>query len=144
MNKDYFVPRLSGFLDLGSQAENFAVNKEAAYYMAGLQLDIPIFSGNRNRDKIKQARLDIQEAELKLESAKQQIALSGKVSKNNLRSAYELYQSSLIQLEAAETYQRLIERGYKAGTNSYIETIDARNQLTSARIDANIRQYQVL
>src|SRR5690606_30755644 len=107
MNERYFVPRLSAFLDLGSQASDFRFNDESRYYMAGIQLEIPVFSGNRNRHKVKQAKLDRQEAILNFEEVKKQVDLSSGVAKNGLRVAYEVYQSSLVQLEAAQTYQRL-------------------------------------
>ena len=63
---------------------------------------------------------------------------------NNLRSAWETYRSSAVQLDAAEAYQRLIERGFRAGSNTYIETVDARNQLTAARMALTINKYNVL
>lgn len=144
MNKSFRVPKLSGFLDLGSQAENWKYNDQSRYYMAGLQLDIPVFSGNRNEHKIKQADLDLKNAQLNFENIRQQLDLSSSVAHNNLKAAWETYRSSQVQLAAAETYQRLIERGYRAGTNSYIETVDARNQLTAARMAMTIDKYNVL
>lgn len=144
MNEQYLIPKLSAFLDLGSQASNFRFNDESRYYMAGLQLEVPIFSGNRNHYKVRQAKLDQQKAMLNFEEVKQQLDLSSGVAKNGLRAAYEVYQSSLVQLEAAQTYQRLIDRGYKGGTHSYIETVDARNQLTQARMGMLISKYRVL
>src|SRR5690606_40505996 len=60
-DKRYFLPKLSGFLDLGSQAEGMKFNDQSRYYMVGLQLDIPIFSGLRNKYKIKEAKLRSEE-----------------------------------------------------------------------------------
>lgn len=144
MNKAVYYPKLNGFLDLGSQAQNWKFNAQSRYYMAGLQLDVPIFSGFRNRNKIKQSDLDVKNAELQLDQAKQQLDLAGNVAANNLLSACQTLLSSQKQLEAAETYQRLIDRGYKEGVNTYIETIDARNQLTQAQLAVAINQYKVL
>jgi len=146
LDKDerYFIPKLSGFLDLGSQAEDMKFNKNSRYYMVGLQLDIPIFSGMRNKYKIKEAKLDLQQTKLELENVQQQLNLSAQVSKNKLKSAFEIYQASLEQLKAADSYQRLIDRGYQAGVNSFIETIDARNQLTAAQLASQVNKYKVL
>ncbi|HUH19056.1 TolC family protein [Albibacterium sp.] len=146
LNKDeqYFIPKLSGFLDLGSQAEGLHFNKDSRYYMIGLQLDIPIFSGMRNKYKIKETRLNLQYAKLELENAKQNLNLSAEVAKNKLKSAFEVYQASMEQLKAANSYQRLIDRGYQAGVNTFIETIDARNQLTAAQLASQINKYNVL
>ncbi|HQN56191.1 MAG TPA: hypothetical protein PLR24_03090, partial [Saprospiraceae bacterium] len=48
------------------------------------------------------------------------------------------------QLEAASTYRRLIEKGYAEGVSTFIETIDARNQWTTAQLAQKIRLYKVL
>ncbi|MBX3252601.1 MAG: TolC family protein [Chitinophagaceae bacterium] len=144
MNKAVYYPRLNGFLDLGSQAQNWKFNAQSRYYMAGLQLDVPIFAGFRNRNKIKQSDLDVKNAELNLDQVKQQLDLAGNVAANNLLSACQTFLSSQKQLEAAQTYQRLIDRGYREGVNTYIETIDARNQLTQAQLAVSINQYKLL
>lgn len=144
MNKQFAVPKLGAFVDLGSQSEGFKFNDNTRYYMLGLQLDIPIFTGNRNNIKIKQSNLDIKNAQLNSNLVAQQLNLSAKTAQNNLWATYQTYQSSLKQFEAASSYQRLIEKGYKAGTNTFIETIDARNQYTSAQLLVNINRYKVL
>ncbi len=144
MNKLFAVPKLSAFLDLGSQSENFKFNSNTRYYMLGLQLDIPIFSGNRNQIKISQSNLDLKNANLNVELTAQKMALAVQTAKNNLLAVFETYQSSLKQLEAASSYQRLIDRGYKAGSNSFLETIDARNQFSAAQLLVNINRYKVL
>ncbi|MEN9883224.1 MAG: hypothetical protein RLZZ420_441, partial [Bacteroidota bacterium] len=47
------------------------------------------------------------------------------------------------QNEAASAYQRLIEKGFREGVNSYLETLDARNQVIQSRLLVNINQYKV-
>jgi len=144
MNKQFAVPKVSGFLDLGSQAEQMHFNSQSRYLMVGLQFDLPLYSGNRNRTKIKQALLDLEDASLNKAHIQRQLEVSSHVAKNNLLSAWQTYQSSLKQLEAASSYQHLIDKGYRAGTHTYIETIDARNQLTTARLSTLINKYRVL
>jgi outer membrane protein TolC len=144
MNRQFAVPKVGAFLDVGTQSEGFKFNAETRYYMVGLQLEIPIFSGNRNSNKLKESGLDLKNAQLNTSLVAQQLSLAAKTSQNTLRSAYQTYQSSLKQLEAASTYLRLIERGYLAGINSFVETVDARNQFTSAKILVNINLYKTL
>lgn len=143
-SKAAFYPRLNTFLDLGSQAQDWHFNGQSRYLMFGVQLSVPIYSGNRIRNQIRQSYLDSRSLSLGIEQAKQQYNVAARSAINDLQSSVETYQAKLKQLEAAESYQRLIERGYKAGSNTYIETIDARSQLTNARIDKNIQAYQVL
>jgi outer membrane protein len=143
-DENHFIPKLSGFLDLGSQGEDLNFGKDSRYYMIGLQLDIPLFSGMRNRYKIKETRLDLKYAKLELENARQNLNLSAEIAKNKLKSAFEVYWASLEQLKATSSYQRLIDRGYQAGVNTFIETVDARNQLTSAQLATQLNKYNVL
>lgn len=144
MNRSAYYPTLNGFLDLGSQAHNWKFDSQSRYYMLGLQLDIPVFSGNRNRYKIKQSELGMEDARLNLENTTRQLELSSRVSLNAVRSAYHGLMAARKQLEAAHSYQRLIDRGYREGTNTYIETVDARSQLTQAEMAVSIHRYKML
>lgn len=144
MNSLFAVPKLGAFLDVGTQSEGFRFNDDTRYYLLGLQLEIPIFSGNRNTLRIKESNLELKNTQLNANLLAQQLALKVKTSQNNLRSAYQTYQSSLKRLEAAASYLRLIERGYLAGSNSFIETVDARSQYTAANIIVNANKYKVL
>lgn len=144
MNKSAYYPKLNSFLDLGSQAENFKFNSQSRYYMLGLQLDVPIFTGFRTKNKIKQAELDVANAKINKAQVAEQLNLAGSVAKNNLLASWQTYTATTKQLEAAAAYQRLIDRGYKEGTNTFIETVDARGQFTQAQLAHNIQQYKVL
>jgi outer membrane protein TolC len=143
MNERFWYPKLNAFLNTGSQAQDFKFNTNSLYYMAGLQLDVPIFSGKRNTYKIKQAQLDMQYSGASLNQTRQQLNLAANVAKNNLSSYLTNYYSSQKQLEAAAAYRRLMDKGYREGVNSFIETVDARNQFTSAELLVAISQFKV-
>jgi outer membrane protein len=144
MNKLYWSPKISGFIDLGAQAENLTYTSNANYNLVGVQLEMPLFAGFTNRHKISQSRLEIKNTELSTSQINQQLNLSTQFSKNSLISAFQNYQSAQKQLEAAQSYQRLIDKGYKEGINTFIEAVDARNQLTSAQLLVTLNQYRVL
>jgi len=144
MSKQAFVPKVSAFLDLGSQAEGLRVSRQSQYFMVGAQLSFPIFQGNRNRLKIQENQIAVAEAQNKLDQAKQQLELSAEVAKNELIAMQKNYESSKIQMEAASTYQRLILRGFNEGVNTYIETIDARSQYTNSQMANNIAAFKLL
>lgn len=144
MSKQVFIPKLSAFLDLGSQAEGLRINRNSQYYMIGAQLSFPIFQGNRNKLKIQENQIAVAEAQNKLDQAKQQLQLSAEVARNEFFALQKSYEASKIQLEAAATYQRLILRGFNEGVNTYIETIDARSQYTNSLMANNIAAYKLL
>lgn len=143
-NKLFWSPKLNGFLDLGSQAENWKFNDQSRYYLFGFQVDVPLFAGFNNRHSINRAKLDVKSSELNYSLVNQQLAMSTNIAKNAIESAFQSYQSAQKQLEAAQSYQRLIDKGYKEGVNTFIESIDARNQLTAAHLLVTINQYRVL
>jgi outer membrane protein len=144
MNKLFWVPKLNGFLDLGSQAVNWQMNKDSRYYLLGVQVDVPLFAGMRNKNRIRMASLDMKSTELGYNGSQRQIELSAQAARNNLFTSHQNFQSAQKQQEAAQSYQKLIEKGYKEGVNTFIEAIDARNQLTQAQLQVSINRYRVL
>ena len=144
MNQSFWYPKVSGFLNEGSQAVDFTVNKKSLYYIGGVQIDIPIFTGKRNVYKIKQSELDIQYANKSLELTQQQLSFSANIVKNDLSKYIINYYASQKQLDAAASYQRLLDKGFREGVNTFIETLDARNQFTNAQLLVVMNQYKVL
>jgi outer membrane protein TolC len=88
--------------------------------------------------------LDVKQNELNQSLIKNQLALSAQQSYNSLVTANQNYSSSQKQLQAAQSYQNLIDKGYKEGVNTFIESVDARNQLTSAQLQVTLNQYKLL
>ncbi len=144
MNKSWRLPSLNAYLDLGSQASDWKFSSKTKYFLFGLQLDMPIYTARKNDYKIRQSELDLDNTSLTKDLTTKQIELAANIAKNNLRAEYENYKASLKQLEAAVSYNSLIEKGFKEGVNSFIETIDARNQLSSASILVTVNKYQLL
>jgi len=144
MNKAFWIPKLNGFLDLGSQACDWKFNNKSNYYFFGIQLNIPLYSAGANRIRIKQSELDLKNQLIDNTYNQNQIQLSADMARNGLMASFKNYTASNKQLEAALAYNKLIEKGYKEGINTFIETIDARNQLTVATLQLVIDKYQLL
>ncbi|MGE0770096.1 MAG: TolC family protein [Cyclobacteriaceae bacterium] len=144
MNKLNWSPKLSGFLDLGSQYQNWEFSQQARYYLFGVQLEVPLFAGFTNRNRVRQSKLDVAHAQLNHHLLSRQIDMGERSARNNLVVAYQDFNSANAQFASAASYQRLIDKGYKEGVNTFIETIDARTQLTSAQLQVNITRYRAL
>lgn len=144
MNRNYWVPRLNGFVDLGSQASDWEFNDKSRYYFLGLQLDIPIFSGGNHAYKIKKSKLDLELQQNQSAYVQQQLGLSASMARNTIKSSYESYRSAQQQLAAAKAYFELIDKGYREGSNTFIESLDARNQLTISQLQEMISKYELL
>ncbi len=126
------------------QAENWSFDSKARYYLAGIQIDVPIFNGGKNNFKIKQSMLDFKNAQLNRENNTQQLSLANEVAKSNLSSAWQAYQASIQQVKSSQSYFNLVEKGYMEGINLQIEFLDARNQLTSSELMLIINKYKVM
>jgi outer membrane protein len=144
LSQQQWAPKINAFMDLGLQAENMTYSSQAPYYLMGVSLDLPLFSGLRNRYEVRQARLDLKTSQLQLNHTRQQLQLSAQLARNELATAYQNHTAARERLKAASSYFRLLERGYTEGTYSLIEFIDARNQLTTAQLQQSITTYQVL
>lgn len=144
MNRSFRTPRLNAFLDLGSQGFDFNVDNKSLFYLGGLQLKVPIFTGKSNLYKIEQTKLDARSIELKEDNTVKQLQLAASVSRNNIDNAWNAYLSLVKQEESSQKYFHLIDRGFKEGINSFIEFLDARNQLTTVQLQLNIQKYKVL
>ena len=144
MNQSFRTPRLNAFLDLASQGYDFKVNDKSLFYLAGLQLQMPIFSGKRNLYKIEQTKLDDLSIQLRKNNYEKQLELAASVSKNNAASTYSNYQAAIKQHESSRRYFKLIDKGYKVGVNSFIEFLDARNQLTNSELQVNVSKFKTL
>jgi outer membrane protein TolC len=144
MNRSFRVPRLNSFVDLAAQGFDFRVNNKSFFYLAGLQLQIPLFTGRRNVYKIQQTEWDIRNLATHTRNTEKQLEMAALVSRNNAVTAWSNYQSATKQQEAARQYFKLVDRGYQEGVNSFIEWLDARNQLTNAQLQVTIQQYEFL
>ncbi|WP_238592933.1 TolC family protein [Chryseobacterium kwangjuense] len=141
MTRSNWFPKLSGFADLGFQDFDFKLDKSSRYYFAGLSLEWNIFSGNKNKYKLKQVDEDQKKISSQIDNVKQQLLLQYEVSQNNLRSALEQYDSENKQKETAKKYNEDVNRLYKEGLAIYIELLDAQNQVVNTQLNTNIALY---
>ena len=137
----YKKPKLNSFLDIGSQGFDFKVNNKTPYYFLGLSLEYNIFSGGKNKNRVKQAEADAKNITSQTSYVEQQLRLQVKISVNTFKAAVINYQAAVSQVSASEKYYKDMLRIYKEGTSIFIELLDAQNQLVSARLQANISLY---
>lgn len=143
-NQNFWVPKLNTFADLGSQAFDWRFDSQSRYLIWGLNLSVPIFQGNRNRNQIQRAQLGIQSLQNQQQLLDQKLEMDFQLAKNELIRQKAALESATKKLSSATAYFRLVERGYREGVNSLIEFIDARNQLTTASLQKNLSTYKLL
>lgn len=141
LTQSYWFPKLGGFADVGFQDFDFNVNKDSRYYFAGVSLEMNIFSGNKNKYKLKQIEEDSKKISSQTDNVRQQLLLQFQVAQNNLKAALEQYNANKNQKESAKKYNDDITKLYKEGQAIYIELLDAQNQWVNAQLNTNISLY---
>jgi outer membrane protein TolC len=144
MSKSYWLPKVSGFADLGAQADNFKFSSRAPYSLVGIQLEVPLFSGFQNRSKVSSSKASYRNAVLEEQNIRNALMLTAQSSSNTVQSCFSEYKSAAAQLKAAQAYFNLVESGYRNGVNSLIEFLDARNLLTQANVKSAITAFSTL
>lgn len=144
MNEAFRVPKLSTYLDLGAQSQELRVTTQAPYYFFGLQVDVPIFNGKRNLYKIDQAKKDLEYTRLQKSQVANQLELGAFAARNNVLTAMSNHKAAIKQVQSATSYFKLIDRGRTEGANTFIEWLDARNQLTTSQVQQELTRYRAL
>ena len=140
----YKIPKLNSFLDLGSQAFDFKINDKSPYYFFGISLGWDIFSGGKNKYRVKQAEADGKVIASQISNTEQQLKLQVDIAANAFNAALINYNAAVSQVASSEKYYKDELRLYKEGIALYIELLDAQNQLVSAQLQANISLYDTL
>lgn len=142
LSKAFIIPKLNGFLDLGTQAFDFEFNKKSNYYFGGVSLEWSLFSGNKNKFKVKQAELESEIIASQISNVEQQLKLQLIMVQNKFQTAIYQYNSSQSQVNTSQKYYGDIFKLYKEGQALFIELLDAQNQLITAQLQANISRYE--
>jgi outer membrane protein TolC len=141
--KNYWVPKLSTYADLGSQGFDWSFDSQSKYLMWGLNFSMPVFQGGRNQNQIQRNILGLQSVQRQKELVNQKLNLGLQTQRNEVKTLLAALQSSEKKLVSASAYLKLVDRGFKDGSQSLLEFIDARNQYTQAALQKNISAYKL-
>ncbi len=134
LQQSNIIPKLSTFLDLGSQGTAVKVNDKTRYYLWGVNLQWDLFTGGQRKYKAEQARASLRATTAQLDQTQQSLKLQLEQSYNNYYSASAACSSAVAQLHFAGKYYNDQLKAYKAGQLLYLELIDAQDQLTGAKL----------
>ncbi|RPE06011.1 TolC family protein [Chitinophaga lutea] len=129
-----FTPKVSTFLDLGSQGFNWKVDNKSRYYLWGVNLQWDLFTGGQRKQRIKQARADASIAQTAYDETARSLELELNNAANNYNTASANFNIAQTQLQLSEKYFSDQMKVYREGQLLYIELLDAQNQLTQSRL----------
>lgn len=141
LSQSHVVPKISAFLDLGSQGFDWQFDNRTAYYFFGVSLQWDLFSGGRNKHKTKQAQLDSKIIQSQAEYVQAQVQLQLATAMNSFNASLYAYQSAVTSFNTSQKYYLDLLRLYKEGQALFIELLDAQNQLVQSELQVNISLY---
>jgi outer membrane protein len=110
----------------------------------GLSINVPIFNGAQARSNVKRAMLDVKRSDLNIERDKLQL-------KQDVYTAYYsasgAFQTFVAREKAMTTAQRsfdLASKRFELGVMQTIEWLTNQNNLTRAKIDKALAQYEYI
>jgi outer membrane protein len=101
----------------------------------GLQSTWNIFDGGATRGRVVQARSALEQARLAFEEAELGVSVEVRRALSSLQEATELAEASKKVVEQAEEAVRLADARYSAGTATQLDVLQARTDLTTARLN---------
>lgn len=141
--KNYWIPKLSTYADLGSQGFDWNFDSQSRYLLWGLNFSMPVFQGGRNQNQMQRNFLGLQSIQRQKELVNQKLNLSLQMQRNEVKTLLAALHSSEKKLTATTAYFKLVDKGFKEGSQSLLEFIDARNQFTHAALQKNISTYKL-
>ena len=143
-NKNYLIPRLNVFYDVGFQGYGYHFNNTQFYQLAGVNLTWNLFAAGANKYKISQALIDIRSTNEQYRQLTDQLTLEQQTTENNYSSAVEALRSLSDEVVSARETYRLAEKRFNEGQALQIELIDSRTQMTNAEIRYTLGRLSVL
>ncbi|MFN6374020.1 MAG: TolC family protein [Chitinophagia bacterium] len=107
----------------------------------GVSFNVPIFNGHQARGNMERSRLNLKQTELAVERDKLQLKQDIYTAYYGATGAYQTYVARIKALETAERSFQLANRRYELGVMQTIEWLNNQNNLTRARIDKVVSQY---
>jgi outer membrane protein len=143
-DRNYLVPKLSAFYDVGYQGFGIHFNGTQFYQLAGVNLSWSLFKAGDNKYRIAQGRIDIEAVDDQYRDLTQQLTLEQQTTVNNYNSALEALQALADEAGSEREAYRLVERRFDEGQALQVDLIDARNQYTNAEIRYSLGRLAVL
>ena len=131
-----YWPTVSGFYNnIWSKPDphNAVVIDWGRAWQAGFMVSLPIFDGLAREGEVIGQKARLKQAQIDLIDAEETALFELTKAQLSIENAEEFVESQRLNLTRAKEGLRLAEIGYKEGTNTQVEMIDAQAALTQAR-----------
>lgn len=131
-----YWPTVSGFYNnIWSRPDphNTMVIDWGRAWQAGFMVSMPVFDGLAREGEVIERKARLKQAQIDLIDAEETALFELTKAQLSIENAEEFVESQRLNLTRAKEGLRLAEIGYKEGTNTQVEMIDAQAALTQAR-----------
>lgn len=134
-----FLPSLSGFVNLGTQTfnDNFVFfnnnNRWFAQSIAGVSLNVPIFSSLGRKASVEKAKLAWDQATIDFTRTQEEIRLNYEMAQANYKTALDNYMTTKENLRLAERIENKNVIKFREGLATSFDLRQAQTQLYSTQ-----------
>ena len=129
---------------LGNDGKFFKKEAWNPYSYAGLQLNIPIFAGNKRRAATREARLNLANLQLQRENVERQLRVGIVQYLNNMQSSVKKYHASAATVDQAQRGYDIAVKRYDVGRGTLVDIDNSQVALTQAELQRNQSIYNFL
>lgn len=115
----------------GNPLKNF---RWSPYSTVGLSLSFPLFQGGQRYNKIKQARIQVEEMSFQRENLEQAINMQVELAVDNIHVNVKQIAACAENVKQAERAHEIMDKSFKIGAATYLDFRDAQLALTNTRL----------
>jgi outer membrane protein TolC len=137
---------LSFSYTMNAMANDYKFNqyKWTPYSYAGLSLNIPIFSGGKRYNNVRQAKIQYSELQIQREDTERQLRIALRQYLNTMETKMKSYSSSLDAVATAKKAYDIARKSYEVGRSTITELNDAQLALTQSELSVSQSIYDFL
>jgi outer membrane protein len=119
------------------------INENRFNYLAGLTLNVPIYTGGKLKSQVGVAQQSLKQAEISLQTLDNQYRKDIKQALTDIASNQERIENAKSQINSAKSVLELTQSRYRNGVATYLDLTYAANQLQRASLTELQYEYQL-
>ena len=123
---------------------NFKEYRWTPYSYVGVSLSIPIFSGGKRLNQVRQARNSYEQMRLQMTSTERNLKIAIRQSLNTMETNVKSYDAAKDAVASAEKAYSIAEKSYEVGRATLTDLNDAQLALTQARLAESQAVYNFI
>lgn len=144
LKKAQRLPEVALVIDAGFQGTGYHFLDNQAFVFGQVSLTWNIYDGQQRKAQLQQIKLDQQQLSTQYLQVQKQIELQVKSAYEEFLAAKSTVETSKVGLINAKEGFRLIKKQYENGATFFYQLVQAKTNLTNAKIALSIAEFDVL